>query len=136
MKTLFLSVCAQNIYRLVIKHMKEIHCFAKQSWETVFWQFLHTISLYPLTHFGDEDNICSTFEHLEHIIPCSKFKANFQDFKKTNDVRVYLQDDRKLGMFRWTVDFHNTLNVGMGVPMMSFTEALRTWATFLDPMEQ
>jgi hypothetical protein len=101
---------------------------ARFTWSGTFWSFVHTITLHPLIFYNDVSSIVDTLERLEVFIPCSACKQHFKEFKEQNRAMTYFEDDNHLGLFRWTVELHNSINDKLGKRIMTFQEAIDTWA--------
>lgn len=109
--------------------MVETYFSPKIVWTKTFWEFLHTMSLYPLGFSSDISTVIEVIHSLHFMIPCSECKEHFTDFKRTNNLHNYYEIDNRLGIFRWTVDLHNYVNEKIGKPILSFDEALQIWAS-------
>lgn len=104
-----------------------IHFSAKLEWTKVFWEFIHTITLFS-TETYDIQELKHVINGLAHLIPCKECKEHLMHFHEQHNVEEYLQRDRRLGLFEWTVDLHNSVNEKLGRPILPFRQALEIWA--------
>ena len=63
------------------------------------------------------------FESLRNLLPCPVCREHYAEHLKVMPISPFL--DNRQSLFKWTVDLHNAVNVKLGKPVVSQTEALR-----------
>jgi hypothetical protein len=102
------------------------------SWGPPLWAFLHTVTLIDY----DNDEIEAPFVRrcrsglfaLKDAIPCEKCALHYGGWLGRLDEDGDYRG--RLGMFRWTVDLHNSVNVRIGKAECTYDEALSRWSVF------
>lgn len=75
------------------------------------------------------DMYCNSF-------PCKKCREHIREFRKNHPLSSFVgvkgKDGRRIGMAQWTWLLHNSVNVRLGKPQMSWDTFERIWLTPLD----
>jgi hypothetical protein len=59
--------------------------------------------------------------------PCAKCKDHAKTYVIKNPLMVAVKDKDPLSMFKWTVDFHNEVNLRLKKKIFSYQDALVHW---------
>ena len=91
-------------------------------WGPIFWKMMHIVTI-GYSHFPTEEEqraAINFFESLQYMIPCpickEHYKANLAKFPVANVV------DSKEKLIRWLFDMHNTINMQLGKPEITWRE--------------
>lgn len=100
----------------------------KEEWGTHMWAFIHTITIVDSDQEDvlrkQVDSAVACLRGLVGVVPCHKcaehLKAALEDIEKQD---IYCA----MGLFRWGVDLHNTINRRLGKADWTVEEALGRW---------
>jgi hypothetical protein len=92
-------------------------------WGPKLWTILHSLGYYSSQLHQDERvpeiikkdamrEVLWLLGHLETIVPCSECRQHIEEYRKTNGLVNTLE-----GVEKWTIDFHNAVNVRLGKPV-------------------
>lgn len=93
-------------------------------WGSTLWFSLHTITMnYPNNPtYVEKKDYKNFFISLEHVIPCSVCKKNYQRHLKEHPIDNHLDSRRKL--VYWLIDIHNMVNAEIGKKNMSYKNVI------------
>jgi hypothetical protein len=96
-------------------------------WGPHLWFSLHTISFnYPLEPTEDDKEKYNNFYlNLQHVIPCSVCKKNYQRHLKEHPLNNYLTNRKKL--VYWVIDMHNMVNSEIGKKILSYDIVIKKY---------
>ena len=61
--------------------------------------------------------------------PCLNCRNHAKDYVRNNPLLPAVRDNKdKLSLFKWTVDFHNAVNLRLGKPMINWEKAEKLWS--------
>ena len=91
-------------------------------WGPPAWTFLHTVTYnYPENPTdNDKRNFYNFFMSLQHVLPCNKCKAHYQQNIQKYDLSESL--DSRENLVKWLIDLHNVVNRDNGKPVWSYSE--------------
>jgi len=91
-------------------------------WGPPAWTFLHTVTYnYPENPTdNDKRNFYNFFMSLQHVLPCNKCKAHYQQNIQKYDLSESL--DSRENLVKWLIDLHNDVNRDNGKPVWSYSE--------------
>ena len=91
-------------------------------WGPPAWTFLHTVTYnYPENPTDDDKrNFYNFFMSLQHVLPCNKCKAHYQQNIQKYDLSESL--DSRENLVKWLIDLHNDVNRDNGKPVWSYSE--------------
>jgi hypothetical protein len=90
------------------------------------WAYLHNLAL-GYTSQPSEDDVILYNQHLELFIKglkCAKCNKHALAYIEQNPYILTSRED----FFRWTVDFHNTVNERLGKPQFSYEDAISMYS--------
>lgn len=97
-----------------------------------YWDIIHTQAI-NVKNSIDEDNFIILLKKKFESFPCKECSTDALRYLRENDIKKYKgikldsvsddKEDRLIGMFNWTVIFHNYVNKKLGKPIMSFDDA-------------
>lgn len=100
-------------------------------WGPTLWAYLHTISVVDFEGFAQErmaENAMKAVKGALKTIPCSHCAEHFA----THVVAVLEADREKwlppMALFRFMVEYHNTVNRKVEKPEITYEAALARWA--------
>ena len=93
-------------------------------WGSTLWFSLHTITMnYPNNPtYAEKKDYKNFFISLEHVIPCSVCRKNYQRHLKEHPIDNHLESRRKL--VYWLIDIHNMVNAEIGKKNMSYKNVI------------
>ncbi len=93
-------------------------------WGPFFWHTIHIVALgYPNEpSYAHKRAAKDFFESLAHLIPCPVCREHYATHLEKVPISPHL--DRRLDLFRWTVQLHNEVNKTLGKPLVSEAEAV------------
>lgn len=96
-------------------------------WGSTLWFSLHTITMnYPNNpSYTEKKNYKNFFISLEHVIPCSVCRRNYQRHLKEHPIDNHLDSRRKL--VYWLIDIHNMVNAEIGKKIMSYKNVINKY---------
>lgn len=99
-----------------------------KGWCFPTWITLHAIGdSYPEEpNETDKKLIHQLLESLSWILPCETCNEHFREQLKTHPI----QDQSRLALMTWLVDFQNRVNVRLGKPELTFEEAIEKQQEF------
>lgn len=60
--------------------------------------------------------------------PCMKCRTHAKEYVKSKPLMPAVRSLDKLSLFKWTVDFHNAVNLRLGKPMINWQQAEKMWS--------
>lgn len=98
----------------------------KSHWGGHLWGFIHTICV---VDDGDRNReyhrtVISKLKGIQYVLPCPKCTETYTVFVKRLD---YLDLNKPMVLFQWSVDLHNTVNAKLGKPKMTTEQAIEKW---------
>ena len=93
-------------------------------WGPFFWHTIHITAL----GYSNEPNYAQKraakdfFEALEHLIPCPVCRSHYAKHIQHFPISPHL--DKRVDLFRWTVNLHNEVNKSIGKPTMTENEVV------------
>ena len=76
---------------------------------------------------SDEDNFISFMNIISQSIPCKKCREHCVRYMETHKMENYkgLIDNfgNRIGLFKWSVSLHNSVNLRLGKPVVSTADA-------------
>lgn len=121
----------QNCFYINYKHM----VLDSKVWGPFYWFVLHTISLkYPL--FPNTTTKKKYYDFIHNIplfIPIENMGNIFSNFLDKYPVTPYL--DSRESFIKWVHFIHNKMNVFLGEPEISMTEAMTRYYEHYKPKE-
>lgn len=87
------------------------------------WRVIHSIARRADTDFKEDRAIEMIWELID-TFPCEKCAQDGRDHWKRDNIFNYIGERDRLGIFRWTVNFHNTVNLKLNKKMMDYDIAL------------
>lgn len=113
-----LNTQASFLYR---NHIKEEYVDTSlNTWGPDFWKVIHTIAFsfsdYPTPE--EQNAAYNFFTSFQFLLPCSVCKKHCQDKLKTMPPDCRNRDT----LSRWSVDFHNEVNLCLNKPIKSYSE--------------
>lgn len=90
-------------------------------WGPALWNSLHTMTFhYPDQPSETDQRHYSEFFHsLQHVLPCENCRQHFgRALTQTHPLQPALKNQETLT--RWLVDLHNSVNVRLGKPVVSY----------------
>ena len=99
--------------------------FPPQVWGPIFWMTIHVVALgySEKPTYAEKRSAKEFFESLRNLLPCPVCREHYAEHLKVVPITPSL--DSRQDLFKWTVDLHNSVNVKLGKPTISQTEALR-----------
>jgi hypothetical protein len=93
-------------------------------WGPFFWHTIHIVALgYPNEpSYAHKRAAKEFFESLAHLIPCPVCRDHYVVYLQKMPISPHL--DRRVDLFRWTVELHNVVNVSLGKQRVTELEAL------------
>ena len=91
-------------------------------WGPPAWTFLHTVTYnYPENPTDDDKrNFYNFFMSLQHVLPCNKCKAHYQQNIQKYNLSESL--DSRENLVKWLIDLHNDINRDNKKPVWSYSE--------------
>ena len=91
-------------------------------WGPPAWTFLHTVTYnYPMNPTDDDKrNFYNFFMSLQHVLPCNKCKAHYQQNIQKYDLSESL--DSRENLVKWLIDLHNDVNRDNEKPIWSYSD--------------
>ena len=102
------------------------------NWGSYLWGFIHTISI--LDFEENEENkkhaerCVKQLKALEYYIPCNKCALHYRTWIEELEKRDY---KKSMEIFRWSVDFHNSVNEKLEKKILTYQEALDIWTKMI-----
>ena len=93
-------------------------------WGPIFWHTVHIAAL----GYSNEPNYTQKraakefFEALGHMIPCPTCREHYAVHIHKFPISPHL--DKRVDLFRWTVNLHNEVNKSLGKPVLSEMEVI------------
>ena len=93
-------------------------------WGPLFWHTMHIMALsYPeKPTYAHKRAAKDFYESLAHLIPCPKCREHYSTHLQKAPISPHL--DRRIDLFRWTVNVHNVVNKSLDKPSVSEKEAI------------
>ena len=82
-------------------------------WGSHLWAFIHTVTL------KKEHRALEVVKNIGPIMPCQLCRPDYD--------QSILGLDETSDLFKWSVDFHNKINIKLGKPVFTYDEALQKW---------
>jgi hypothetical protein len=60
--------------------------------------------------------------------PCLKCRNHAKEYIKGNPLMPAVRSNDPLSLFKWTVNFHNSVNLRLGKPMINWQKAEKLWS--------
>lgn len=86
---------------------------------------MHSMALFSTTK-EKMDYYIEYINYLSNNFPCAKCIVHFKNYLKTNNPTKYL--NVKDGLFKWSVEFHNSVNARLGKPVITLVEAYKLYS--------
>ena len=99
----------------------------KNYWAHQVWALIHTLCVIDFEN--NEPIILKTIEALKNLkysILCESCRTEYENEFSRLDA---LDPKEHMVLFKWSVEFHNRINVKVGKPVVSYEEALGLWTT-------
>lgn len=74
----------------------------------------------------DKKTYCKNMERLMNDFPCSSCKEHCLAYISRKNPRRYVNKDQ--GLFIWSWDFHNTVNLRLNKPILSLDDAIAIYS--------
>jgi hypothetical protein len=91
---------------------------AAQSFGPAMWTSIHDIALAYDPTPEKKQALVAFMENLATLFPCQKCSPHIREAIKT------MPTDSKLSVFKWSIDFHNSVNARTGKPILSYQQAI------------
>jgi hypothetical protein len=96
-----------------------------------FWYMIHKSACLVKSN-KEEDECISKIKKMIDVFPCDDCSNHGKRYYKNNPMEEYkgiTNDDNQLvGIFLWTVSFHNAVNLRIGKDPMGFEDALELYS--------
>ncbi len=97
-------------------------------WGPNFWQVIHSIA-YVYNPKKDKEAYYKFFSNLGDILPCHECRIHYKE--NFNELEFKIALDSTEGLFRWTYDLHNKVNVQLGVKKWpTYEEVLKKYESY------
>ena len=60
--------------------------------------------------------------------PCLECKNHAIEYVKNHSLKPAVEDPDPYSLFKWTVNFHNEVNMRLGYPMIDWSQAKKMWS--------
>lgn len=107
-----------------LEHMEDVRQ-PNYHWGHFLWAFIHTICI--VDHMSELQTIKLKLLYLVNIIPCEKCKLDYSNEINSNEFKMLNLDSDPLILFKWSINFHNKVNVKLGKDQVPFEEAIHIW---------
>jgi hypothetical protein len=96
----------------------------KHTWGEHLWSFIHTITIIDFEESkSHNERILACLREVGGVIPCSTCRKHYE-----NEINKNFENlNEPMCLFRWSVDFHNTVNTKLGKPLFTYEQALEKW---------
>lgn len=91
---------------------------------TGIWYTIHSMALFSTSREKMEFYV-EYINYLSNNFPCTKCIIHFKNYIKNNNPSKYF--NVKDGLFKWSVEFHNAVNVRLGKPVITLAEAYKIY---------
>jgi hypothetical protein len=86
-------------------------------WGPSLWAFIHIVTV------NKEYRALEVVRSIGPVMPCQLCRYEYD--KSISEL------DGSSDLFRWSVDFHNTVNVKLGKPKFTYEQALEKWTRII-----
>lgn len=101
----------------------------KHMWGEHLWSFIHTITIIDFEESkSHNERILACLRGVLTVIPCSICKIDYEN--EINKINLNNLSE-PMCLFRWSVDFHNTVNAKLGKPQFTYEQALEKWTRII-----
>lgn len=97
--------------------MAQVDTIDPALWGKAFWDTLHYAAAgYPTDPTDDRKDVATRFfSSFADVLPCNECRDHATAYVKAKPPTVASKDS----LLQWTLDFHNAVNVKLGMPQMS-----------------
>jgi len=86
-------------------------------WGSSLWAFIHIVTV------NKEYRALEVVRSIGPVMPCQLCRYEYD--KSISEL------DGSSDLFRWSVDFHNTVNTKLGKPIVTYEQALEKWTRII-----
>jgi hypothetical protein len=99
-----------------------------ETWGPFFWHTIHIVALgYPTNpSYTDKRAAKEFYESLQHMLPCGVCREHYAKHLVANPISTFL--DRRVDLFRWTIQIHNEVNKSLNKPQWTEQEVMAYYA--------
>ena len=92
-------------------------------WGPPLWEYLHMMSLKYSNSpsYNEKRTMKNLLNNISHFLPCDKCRNHAVEYMNNNDLDIATTNTDTL--FRFLVDFHNSVNKRLGKPIMGVNTA-------------
>lgn len=93
-------------------------------WGPLFWHTIHITALGYSNEptYSQKRAAKEFFEALAHLIPCPLCRSHYETHIQKYPISPHL--DKRIDLFRWTVNLHNEVNKSLGKPVKTEMEVI------------
>jgi hypothetical protein len=93
-------------------------------WGPLFWHTIHITALGYSNEptYAQKRAAKEFFEALAHLIPCPLCRSHYETHLQKYPISPHL--DKRIDLFRWTVNLHNEVNKSLGKPTQTEMEVI------------
>jgi len=93
-------------------------------WGPLFWHTIHITALGYSNEptYSQKRAAKEFFEALAHLIPCPLCRSHYETHIQKYPISPHL--DKRIDLFRWTVNLHNEVNKSLGKPTQTEMEVI------------
>jgi len=93
-------------------------------WGPLFWHTIHITALGYSNEptYSQKRAAKEFFEALAHLIPCPLCRSHYETHLQKYPISPHL--DKRIDLFRWTVNLHNEVNKSLGKPTQTEMEVI------------
>ena len=93
-------------------------------WGPLFWHTIHITALGYSNEptYSQKRAAKEFFEALAHLIPCPLCRSHYETHLQKYPISPHL--DKRIDLFRWTVNLHNEVNKSLGKPTQTEMEVV------------
>jgi hypothetical protein len=62
------------------------------------------------------------------VFACAKCRNHAKEYVRSHPLLPAVESTDPLSLFKWTVDFHNAVNLRLGKPMINWQKAEKMWS--------
>jgi hypothetical protein len=96
------------------------------------WFMIHSVA-YRALNEKEKEGFRRIMVLLSETFPCSVCRNHIQEYIKQHPIEQYWNiidvSGRPIGMFKWSVDFHNTVNKRLEKPIIPLNDAMILYQT-------
>ena len=91
-----------------------------------YWAAIH-IDAFNSNTYEKKITSANTIARLISMFPCLKCRTHGIQYAAHNPFIYAINDIDKLSLFKWTINFHNSVNKRIGNQEMSLEESIKKW---------